>query len=636
MRTEPLTLHIKPAYIPFADESCEGMRLMEHQQAVLEAEEKLVILDAPTSSGKTLAMLARVLKSDGNGLFLYPTNELIIDQADGLKKLLERMGKRAAVLPLVEGSERSVELREDVDVVIAVATGDSLEGIARTKGEALARLLRVDTKMILLSNIDVLTLMVKQRYHGYLASDILSELLSKDWKVLAVDELHLYHGVMLANLMYLVWLLRDRFSQIIVSSATHHDSTELLKQMFESCVHIKPNVLSERESGARQIRHACELSIYPLPTKADERLAAMYEAVMGLYSSKRVLAIVNSVAESELLADMLEADKLEVGRINGLVPKEKRERDKPITVGTMAIEVGVDFDVSRLVFEASDAHAFMQRFGRASRCHDGKKEEEGIARAFVHEDVLRVLKESPHVLKGELSLDELESLVLESMPKTRTYSSLASSKYGVLLLAALLYSLDMRIKSTAQRVAHVKEHIHSLKPPFVSEKVVEDAKKYIRHKLMSTIADGGARGDILSVPALIERYGTYMRVDVLELARAEFRFEQIDRTGAPPWVKEDVVAVVSAWRKRPLPEASFTGKSNAGYIQYIDDGNFSLYIEDEVLLRHIKRLLAGKLIYPTWRVQDWRLTSVKDPKRGMYLVIGLDALVQQHIEEGAH
>ena len=209
MRTEPLTLHIKPAYIPFADESCEGIRLMEHQQAVLEAEEKLVILDAPTSSGKTLAMLARVLKSDGNGLFLYPTNELITDQANGLKKLLERMGKESTVLPLVEGSERSVELREDVDVVIAVATGDSLEGIARTKGEALARLLRVDTKMILLSNIDVLTLMVKQRYHGYLASYILSELLSKDWRVLAVDELHLYHGVMQPTATHILSILPE-------------------------------------------------------------------------------------------------------------------------------------------------------------------------------------------------------------------------------------------------------------------------------------------------------------------------------------------------------------------------------------------------------------------------------------------
>ncbi|MHC1601807.1 MAG: DEAD/DEAH box helicase, partial [Methermicoccaceae archaeon] len=91
MSAFPLTLNIKPAYIPLRGEY-RGMQLMEHQQAVLEAEEKLVVLDAPTSSGKTLAMLAKVLESGGNGLFLYPTNELIEDQASSLVKLLKRMG----------------------------------------------------------------------------------------------------------------------------------------------------------------------------------------------------------------------------------------------------------------------------------------------------------------------------------------------------------------------------------------------------------------------------------------------------------------------------------------------------------------------------------------------------------------
>ena len=40
---------------------------------------------------------------------------------------------------------------------------------------------------------------------------------------------------------------------------------------------------------------------------------------------------------------------------------------KPIVVGTSAIEVGIDFDTSSLIFEADDSTSFLQRIGRGAR-----------------------------------------------------------------------------------------------------------------------------------------------------------------------------------------------------------------------------------------------------------------------------
>lgn len=632
-----IELYVPPAYIPL-DGQYRNLSLMEHQQATLSCEKKLVILDAPTSSGKTLAMLARLMECEGDALFLYPTNELINDQARSLETLLKKMKVSCAVVPVESDGERSIAPDGNVEVVIAVATGESLEGIARTKGEALRRLQKIDTKMVLLSNIDVLTLILKQRYHG---SYILPEFLRNRWALLAVDELHMYSGVMLANLLYLMWLLRDVFPQFVVSSATHHDALGLLRQMFESHTTIHPTVLSQGESNARQIRHPCELTIMSLPTRVDDAVRRVYEEVMKLHvPNEEVLAIVDSVASSELLSDMLEEAGLDVGRISGFVPTSMRRRGGDVTVGTRAVEVGVDFDVNRLVFEARDAHTFVQRLGRAARYHDGDEPRKGVALAFVHQDAIRLLREGLGTTH-EQDIQSLSECVLCCMPKLGTYSTLASSKYGVLLMAGLLYPVVCEgTRSTIEWINKLREMLYSQRPPFLPEEVVRNAE--LRPKVIRTIAEGGARGDILSVPAFIERYGTYMRVDVLELARAEFHFERV-REGAPPWVGEDEVAHISAWRVRPPLKGNFWRlKGDVDYQQYIKaDGcndNIALYIDgadtDELMSR-IKQLLHGKLAYPTYRKPDWRLTSIYCPKPRCHLVLGLDALVQQHVERDA-
>src|SRR5262249_43045916 len=52
-----------------------------------------------------------------------------------------------------------------------------------------------------------------------------------------------------------------------------------------------------------------------------------------------------------------------------------------VLVGTSTVDVGVDFKINLLLFEALDAGSFIQRFGRLGR-HDGYMTESGRAVTF--------------------------------------------------------------------------------------------------------------------------------------------------------------------------------------------------------------------------------------------------------------
>jgi hypothetical protein len=88
------------------------------------------------------------------------------------------------------------------------------------------------------------------------------------------------------------------------------------------------------------------------------------------------VVIVNSVVNAIRLEDHLvesgfPRDSLAI--IRGLSHRAVRERrGKLLALGTSAIEVGVDFRCDYLLFEASEAASFLQRFGRVGRHRPGK------------------------------------------------------------------------------------------------------------------------------------------------------------------------------------------------------------------------------------------------------------------------
>jgi CRISPR-associated endonuclease/helicase Cas3 len=68
------------------------------------------------------------------------------------------------------------------------------------------------------------------------------------------------------------------------------------------------------------------------------------------------------------LEQNLPAD-ISVGENTGLTSLEDRRAsfEKCLLVGTSTVDIGVDFRINLLIFEATDAGTFIQRFGRLGR-----------------------------------------------------------------------------------------------------------------------------------------------------------------------------------------------------------------------------------------------------------------------------
>lgn len=640
-----INITIEPAYIPYSEEKLGNLTLMEHQAEAKDSKEKLLILDAPTSSGKTLAMLTRFVETGGNSIFIYPTNELIKDQSKGIKDLLGKIGVSSTIVPM----EEDINVKDDTEVVIAVITGESLEGLAGTKGDAIKRILHMidgQRRMLMLTNIDTLLLLFKMQYKG--GRKLLSEFLNLKYSVLAIDELHLYSGVAFANLFYLIWLLRDKFEQIIVSSATLQDSTKVLREVFDNYKVISPKIQSEPD-GAHQIRHETVLTLKPsnnILSKNDlNKLRDDIESLFNLDSKATevdTLIIVNSVVTSEELGDYARSmyGIENIGVINGLIPSKWREQ-KLLTIGTSAVEVGVDFDVRNLVFEGTNAGSFIQRLGRTGRHRPGK------AIAYIPTGAYRKLD---NMLKdnNRLTIEEVAEYSNESIPHLRSYADFSKSIYGAALFTSILYKIEKEAlaKYDAKQIYRsVERGWKELRPPFFTSSLQEVLKIAGKSKL-EIISEGGARGDILSVPVFIDKYRVFSRMDVLDLSRTIFNYEDVKDIDAPkpPWIKSsEKVAVVKGFRDRSRVEGDWTGpllNRNTDKILFTktSGGNttLSLHLDDEHLERQANELLDRKIAYSTTtnNLTDWRFPRIYHIRyRNRCLVVGLDALVQKYVEE---
>jgi len=653
-----LQLTIESAFIPYSRQKIGNgqIELMRHQQELREANERLIIVDAPTSSGKTLAMITKIIDSGGHAVFVYPTNELIRDQGRSIAELIRRAGRRPVIVPMEDEVEEGAEKG---DVIIATVSGDALEGVAR-KGDAIQKILHHTShgrELILLTNIDTLYLLFQMRYGGrYRGRSLLSDFLHTQWDILAIDEMHMYTGVALSNLIYLIWLLKDRFGQVLLSSATHHDAVNVLRELISDCRIIRPPLRHGSEVDAmedatcspadetsdlacHQIRYRVQLELRPYKRNlGDRERDEILQYVNRFIDSgvQKILIIVNSVIFSEMLADALEerygAER--VGRINGMIPQRFRAQ-KEITVGTSAIEVGVDFDVDALIFQGSDAASFLQRFGRVGR------HREGIAIGYIPDESYRLVSKRIHKRgSASFNISQLSELVIRCIPMLEHYVEFSRSVYG----AALFLSLLQRIGEAGMRLdlEDLEKKYTDLRPPIISDHSFDSVNKIAPKSVREIISRGGARGDILTVPVFLERYQCFSRMDIFELLKTEFEYRDLNtiRKERPPWLQSNErIPVVTDIRSRAARvKGSWTGllqNTKTKRLLYADTENLNIMLDDNDLSRAANRLFHEKIVHPTStnHIRDWRFPVIYNAMgENTCLVVGLEALVQKFID----
>jgi CRISPR-associated helicase Cas3 len=328
----------------------------------------------------------------------------------------------------------------------------------KQKGEALKRLLQQHKRTIILINPDILYLLYSMRYRG--SQDILA--LFQAFTTIVFDEFHLYSGVELAHVLFLIHLARamHAFPRVVLLSATPNAEVKTYLERLLAPHWINADVTVPYPiCGERTVAHCIDLQ--PLPVYGDivattvrkildlqEKLTALREAnregnAQGEYIP--CVVILNSVIDAIALEDALVKAgiaRMEMAPFRGLSARSSRVvNGKLLVIGTAAIEVGIDFKTDYLIFEAGDAASFMQRFGRLGR------HREGIAY------LLGGVRECQAIstFENQMMRDRLECLISEIYPMQEAYAWFADTLGGAYTILAQVENLRMRIKD--ERIA---------------------------------------------------------------------------------------------------------------------------------------------------------------------------------------
>lgn len=367
---------------------------------VLNGEAEVIFNTAATGDGKSLAAyLPALLDPKFRIMGLYPTIELVEDQNRQLKGCHQNFGLQQKFGLKVEDWSDRLYGRELTRKVQAAGESNKFQELW----------LSIEHTPILLSNPDIFHLITHFQYRD-IAYDpyTLVNALAQYVDLWLFDEFHIFGAHQEAAVLNSLLLLRStqqRKRRFLFTSATpKHEFIEMLTKagFHPKVIGGKDYYSDKRTSGFRKILQKVNLEFVNLKspdtlkdsdpltwlTESAARIQNILNTVVKtegqikIKGQGRGLIVLNSVAlvgrAVRELKKLLEPD-IAVEEISGRIDSKERERiqvalkdeQKPVlVVGTSAVDVGVDFKIHLLIFEASDSATFIQRLGRLGR-HEG-------------------------------------------------------------------------------------------------------------------------------------------------------------------------------------------------------------------------------------------------------------------------
>lgn len=379
-----------------ADSFINGRRLSQHQARTyrLLSDQNLDVIfnTALTGDGKSLSAYLPALRDDRCTMGLYPTNELSRDQesqVDGYVKQLSLMPRPQRVCRL--SGEQLTEYAAEHNVL---------------RQTELLR--RIEQSEILLANPDIYHLIMNGYYlrHNDARDKIFNPLI-KNFTLTIFDEFHIFSAPQIVSVVNAMLLTRATHGaggrKFLFLSAT---PSEQMRANLE-CAGVRYAIVDGEYKHAltdeattidqneyRRITHQVSLffDITNRPDKTAERwLVENVETVIIKFfrehPGSRCAVILNSVGAVKRLVNQLrpalQSYGVSVGENTGFSTDDERRESmaKDVLIGTSTIDIGVDFKINLLIFEATDASNFIQRLGRLGR-HDGYENERGAAIKF--------------------------------------------------------------------------------------------------------------------------------------------------------------------------------------------------------------------------------------------------------------
>ncbi|MEW6045884.1 MAG: type I-D CRISPR-associated helicase Cas3' [Bacillota bacterium] len=396
-----------------------GLRPYGHQweayrliAAALESRNTVCLfLVTPTGSGKTLAAYAYSIRTGEPVIGAYPTNELLADQARALEPLYRQSGTNSLLRVDSETLER---WQADLEV--------------KRHAETLEVLLRYEK--ILLTNPDILFYVAFGLYPSLPGLRERLWSLMGSYRLFVFDEFHLYSVKQQAEVAFLAGAL-EAINPALGRVMIFASATPALEMvgLLRDRLGLRVEVVEARPSEGAQARlaaHPVTLKIISADLDRWQGLTGLEEAFDQILAFRdehpeaRYVIIFDSVAAAVAAARCLreEFGAGQVGEVHGLSSQAMRGEAlaQRITVGTSAIEVGVDFkgefEKDCLIFEARTGSSFLQRFGRLGR-HEKRLPIPNVALALVPGYVYQFLagRLGP---KAAVTRDELRVLVEEA------------------------------------------------------------------------------------------------------------------------------------------------------------------------------------------------------------------------------
>lgn len=347
----------------------------ETYAAVLNGEFEVIFNTSATGDGKSLAAyLAALLNPDLRVIGLYPTIELVTDQQRQVFGYYEQFNPEGLAL---------------IDTLYGAELARRVEG-AQKGNKFKELLLTLKQKYVILTNPDIFHLVAHFRYlnPAYNRAE-LPIALARTLDLYMADEFHIFGVHQEAAIINSMLLIRHnrpkkRPMRFLFTSAT--PKPEFIKMLKTSGFKVKTvegNYQSHATPGFRQICQAVNLEFVQLDQDTDSltwltQQAQTIRTLLQAEGQGRGLIILNSVALvsravrqlQNLLPDVI------VREVSGRIDRQERSLTQAdlkdasqsvLVVGTSAVDVGVDFRIHLLIFEASDSATFIQRLGRLGR-----------------------------------------------------------------------------------------------------------------------------------------------------------------------------------------------------------------------------------------------------------------------------
>ncbi len=446
-----MTFVVQSYGLPLIKHHVSQNGLYPHQAAMWDGWDKhrTILLTARTGTGKTRAAILPVLKRHEWAVAVYPTNELVKDQVRAVAKFAVAEGIKPLVWePDIWNSPDSAQLYSGAGCVLLPIDGSFLDHWqevmhCKSRGETLRRILNPDRPKIVLTNPDMLFLILGLQYHAEPFEAL------HYYKTLIMDEFHLYQGVELAHALAMVELARGfgMFERLVLLSATPHSEVRaLLDRALNPMVIDSRSATDRPPDGWRTAVH--EVEVMPIQGTNSDPVESFLSQIIQLKPELERLrcetpdadylpgvVIMNSVINAIYLEDRLvesgfPRDSLAI--IRGFSNRAIRDtQGKLLALGTSAIEVGVDFRCDYLLFEASEASSFLQRFGRVGRHRPGK------AIALVPPNVFQGM----NTLPAEVDRATFEERIYAWYPSAITRPWFVTTQYGMITARALAENL---------------------------------------------------------------------------------------------------------------------------------------------------------------------------------------------------